>query len=54
MMPSLMLIFNLSPVAVIWSGGQLVDEGRHADRRPDGVLAYIMQILFAVMMAVMR
>ena len=53
MMPSLMLIFNLSSVAIIWFGGRFVDQGLHADRRPHLVLSYIMQILFSVMMAVM-
>ena len=53
MMPSLMLIFNLSSVAVIWFGGQLVDEGDMQIGDLTAFLAYIMQILFAVMMAVM-
>ncbi|MFN8126157.1 MAG: ABC transporter ATP-binding protein [Candidatus Nanopelagicales bacterium] len=53
MMPSLMLIFNLSSVAVIWFGGHLVDDGSMQIGDLTAFLAYIMQILFAVMMAVM-
>ena len=51
--PSLMLIMSLSSVAVIWFGGGLVDAG---DMQIGNLLAfqqYIMQILFAVMMATM-
>ncbi len=53
MMPSLMLIFNLSSVAVIWFGGHLVESGDMQIGDLTAFLAYIMQILFSVMMAVM-
>ena len=53
LMPSLMLVFNLSSVAVIWFGGHLVDSGDMQVGDLTAFLAYIMQILFSVMMAVM-
>jgi ATP-binding cassette subfamily B protein len=52
-MPTLMLVFNLSSVAVIWFGGHLVDSGQMQIGDLTAFLAYIMQILFSVMMAVM-
>ena len=51
--PVLMLIMNLSSVAVIWWGGHLVADGQMQIGNLTAFLAYIMQILFAVMMAVM-
>ncbi len=51
--PALMLIMNLSSVAVIWWGGHLVADGQMQIGNLTAFLAYIMQILFAVMMAVM-
>lgn len=53
MMPSIMLIFNLSSVAVIWFGGHLVSSGDMQIGDLTAFLSYIMQILFSVMMAVM-
>ena len=53
MMPVLMLIMNRSSVAVIWFGGHLVDSGDMPIGNLSAFLAYIMQILFSVMMAVM-
>ena len=53
MMPSLMLVFNLSSVAIIWFGGHLVGDGQMQIGDLTAFLAYIMQILFSVMMAVM-
>ncbi len=52
-MPSLMLIFNLSTVAIVWFGGHLVDGGDMPIGNLTAFLSYIMQILFSVMMAVM-
>ncbi len=52
-MPSLMLIFNLSSVAIIWFGGHLVDRGDMQIGDLTAFLSYMMQILFSVMMAVM-
>ena len=53
MFPSLMLLMNLSSVAVIWFGAKLVDGGNMPIGNLTAFLAYIMQILFSVMMAVM-
>ena len=51
MLPALMLIFNLSTVAIIWFGGQRVASGDMPIGDLTAFLAYIMQILTAVMMA---
>jgi len=51
MIPVLMLIFNLSTVAIIWFGGLRVDSGAMPIGDLTAFLAYIMQILMAVMMA---
>jgi ATP-binding cassette subfamily B protein len=53
MFPSLMLILNLTSVAVIWFGGKLVGTGDMPIGNLTAFLAYIMQILSSVMMAVM-
>ncbi len=37
MIPTVMAIFNLSSVAILWFGAIQVDSGRAADRQPDGV-----------------
>ena len=52
-MPLLMLIMNLSSVAVIWFGGHLISAGSMPIGNLTAFLAYIMQILMSVMMAVM-
>jgi len=52
-LPMLMLIMNLSSVAVLWFGGHLVADGSMPIGNLTAFLAYIMQILFSVMMAVM-
>lgn len=52
-MPALLLIMNLSSVAVIWFGGHLVSDGQMPIGNLTAFLAYIMQILMSVMMAVM-
>ena len=51
--PTLMLIMNLAIVATIWFGGHLIDEGSMPIGNLFAFQAYIMQILFSVMMAVM-
>ncbi|NEW47504.1 ABC transporter ATP-binding protein [Nocardia cyriacigeorgica] len=51
MFPTVMLISNLTAVAVIWFGGHLVDSGDMQIGSLTALLAYIMQILMAVMMA---
>ncbi len=53
MFPTLMLILNMSSVAVIWFGGHLVNDGNMPIGNLTAFLSYLMQILFAVMMAVM-
>ena len=52
-MPTLMLIMNLTIVAVIWFGGHLVSDGSMPIGNLFAFQSYIMQILFSVMMAVM-
>jgi ATP-binding cassette subfamily B protein len=53
MFPVLNLILNLSSVAVIWFGGKLIDSGSMQIGSLTAFLAYLMQILGNVMMAVM-
>ena len=53
MFPSLMLLLNLSSVAVIWFGGHLINSGSMPIGNLMAFLTYIMQILSSVMMAVM-
>ena len=51
--PLLMLVMNLSIVAVIWFGGHLISDGSMPIGNLFAFQSYIMQILFSVMMAVM-
>ena len=51
MFPTVMLILNTSMVAVIWFGGHRVDEGLMEVGALTAFLAYLVQILMAVMMA---
>lgn len=51
MFPLVMLISNLTAVAVIWFGGHAVDQGTMQIGSLTAMLSYIMQILMAVMMA---
>ena len=53
MFPTLMLILNISSIAVIWIGGHLVNDGNLPIGDLTAFLAYLMQILMSVMMAVM-
>ena len=53
MFPILMLILNLSSVAVLYFGGKLVDSGEMPIGNLTAFLSYIMLILSSVMMAVM-
>ncbi len=50
--PSLMIIMNLSSVAVVWFGGHLIDSGSMPVGNLLAFLSYIIQILFSVMMGV--
>ena len=52
-MPSIMVILNLSSVAVIWFGGHLVDSGGMPIGNLTAFLTYLMLILMAVLMAAM-
>lgn len=52
-MPSIMVILNLSSVAVIWFGGHLVDSGAMPIGNLTAFLTYLMLILTAVLMAAM-
>jgi ATP-binding cassette subfamily B protein len=53
MFPVLMLILNLTSVAVMWFGGKLIDSADMQIGDLTAFLTYIMQILSSVMMAVM-
>ncbi len=52
-MPIMMVILNLSSVAVLWFGGRFVSEGSMPIGNLTAFLTYILQILTSVMMAVM-
>ncbi len=52
MIPLLMAVFNLSSVAILWFGAIRVDSGQMPIGNLIAFLQYVMQILFAVMMAV--
>jgi len=51
MMPTLMAIMNLTTVAVLWFGASRVDSGEMSIGSLTAFLQYIIQILFAIMMA---
>jgi len=51
MFPTVMLILNVSSVAVLWFGGHRVDDGSMQVGALTAFLAYLVQILMAVMMA---
>jgi len=51
MMPALMAIMNLTAVAVLWFGSFRVDSGEMPIGNLTAFLQYIIQILFAIMMA---
>jgi ATP-binding cassette subfamily B protein len=52
-LPVLMLVMNLSSVAVVWFGGHLIGSGSMPVGNLFAFLAYIMQIFWALMLAVM-
>jgi ATP-binding cassette subfamily B protein len=52
MFPSVMLVVNLSSVAVLWFGGHLIDDGRMQIGALTAFLSYLMQILMSIMMTV--
>lgn len=51
MFPAVMLILNVSSVAVLWFGGHRVDSGEMQIGALTAFLAYLVQILMSVMMA---
>ena len=51
MFPAVMLILNVSSVAVLWFGGHRVDSGQMEVGALTAFLAYLVQILMSVMMA---
>jgi len=51
MIPTLFLILNLSMVAIMWFGGLRIDAGEMPIGNLIAFIQYVMQILFAVMMA---
>ncbi len=51
MMPALMLIMNLTTVVVLWFGAFRVDSGGMSIGNLTAFLQYVIQILFAIMMA---
>lgn len=51
MFPSMMLVVNLSSVAVLWFGGHRIDGGHMEIGALTAFLSYLMQIMTAVMMA---
>ncbi len=50
-LPTLMAIFNLTTVAILWFGGKRVDAGAMPIGNLTAFMAYMMQVLFSVMMA---
>ncbi|WP_258805844.1 ABC transporter ATP-binding protein [Pseudarthrobacter sp. NS4] len=51
MLPLIMLVVNLSSVAIVWFGGQRIQAGQMNIGALTAFIAYIMQILMAIMMA---
>ena len=51
MFPTVMLIVNLSSVAVLWFGGHRIDSGQMQIGALTAFLSYLMQILMSIMMA---
>ncbi|MFE5837830.1 ABC transporter ATP-binding protein [Arthrobacter sp. NPDC056493] len=51
MLPMIMIVVNLSSVAVVWFGGHLISSGGMEVGALTAFIAYILQILLAIMMA---
>ena len=51
MFPTVMLVINVSSVAVLWFGAHRIDSGGMQIGALTAFLSYLMQILMAVMMA---
>ncbi len=52
MFPALMAVMNLTTIAVLWFGGQLVNGGQMPIGNMTAFLMYVMQILMSMLMAV--
>jgi ATP-binding cassette subfamily B multidrug efflux pump len=52
-LPAMMLIINSASVAIVWFGAHLIAAGEMQIGSMTAFLSYVMQILFAVLMAVM-
>src|SRR5215472_3434420 len=50
--PAVLLVMNLTTVAILWFGGHLVDSGEMPIGNLTAFLQYIMQILMSLMMAI--
>jgi len=50
--PAVLLVMNLTTVAILWFGGHLVDSGQMPIGNMTAFLQYIMQILMSLMMAI--
>lgn len=50
--PAVMVVMNLTTVAILWFGGHLVDSGQMPIGNMTAFLMYIMQILMSLMMAI--
>jgi len=50
--PAVLLVMNLTTVAILWFGGHLVDSGSMPIGNMTAFLQYIMQILMSLMMAI--
>jgi ATP-binding cassette, subfamily B, multidrug efflux pump len=50
--PAVMMVLNVTTVAVLWFGGHLVDSGQMPIGNMTAFLMYIMQILMSLMMAI--
>jgi ATP-binding cassette subfamily B multidrug efflux pump len=51
MFPTVMLIVNMSSIAVLWFGGHLIDSGQMQVGALTAFLSYLLQILMSIMMA---
>ncbi|WP_328610515.1 ABC transporter ATP-binding protein/permease [Amycolatopsis sp. NBC_00345] len=51
MFPTVMLVVNVSSVAVLWFGGHLIESGSMTIGALTAFLAYLLQILMSIMMA---
>ena len=50
--PSVLLVMNLTTIAILWFGGHLVDSGQLSIGNLTAFMQYALQILFALMMAI--